>query len=656
MDHGSIPIKATIKASLALFLPLLVVVWSITAAIYFMQIHSSRGYLQEITELQNRIFREQLEQEFAKVVEDIELLIHNGATQEYINHPNAQSLRALNQYWLNLAYSRDAYNQLRLLDSSGMEKVRIDWNEGNPELFSWDKQQDKSQRAYFKKGMLLHSGAVYLSPIDLNVEYGIIERPYVPVIRFVSPLFNHDGERVGLIVINYHGKRLFELLEDGFIKHYEQGHHFLLLLNQESFYLKGVQPDEEWGFLFPNRKKHRFEVDFPKVWKEMQHKPRGQLKVDGSLLTYESLTIPPKNLGIDSPSSRRLFIVNYVAGQGRLFINSFQGKGLILISLGTTLVLAIISLLWARMRIDRSLNHKALIESESRTRLILESTVEGIYGIDAEGKITFLNQAATLILGYAAHELIGKHGCLLFEDKKEEPDNNVRCRFQTALDSGHVQYSSDDLFYNKQGKPFHVEYNIAPLFMDHKIDGAVVVFRDITDRKESERLLEMMATTDALTGAWNRKKFEDFLAAELARNRRYGASLSLGIIDIDYFKQINDTFGHHAGDLVLRSLVQVIAKELRENDLLARWGGEEFVVVSPNTDIQGMQALAEKIRNSVGAYPFEAAGHITLSIGVGEYCPDESQESLFSRVDHALYNAKEGGRDRVIIAKPFKSC
>ena len=167
--------------------------------------------------------------------------------------------------------------------------------------------------------------------------------------------------------------------------------------------------------------------------------------------------------------------------------------------------------------------------------------------------------------------------------------------------------------------------------------------------EEQNAQLERLATTDALTGLWNRRKFNEVVEAEMARARRYGHPLSLCLLDVDHFKRVNDTYGHDVGDAVLRELAVVMRAELRAVDGLARWGGEEFVVLSVDTPLPGGRDVAERVRLSTARHVFPAVGRVTVSLGVTEYSRGDTLDVLFSRVDAALYRAKESGRDRVEV-------
>ena len=159
--------------------------------------------------------------------------------------------------------------------------------------------------------------------------------------------------------------------------------------------------------------------------------------------------------------------------------------------------------------------------------------------------------------------------------------------------------------------------------------------------------LDQLARTDELTGAWNRRRFEETVETEMDRLRRYGQRLSLMILDVDHFKKINDLYGHSIGDRVLIYLSNTIRSSLRVSDSLTRWGGEEFIILCPNTTAETVSKLAERLRKKVASIKFQEVGNITLSFGVAECGAEETWEQWLHRADEALYLAKSGGRDRV---------
>jgi diguanylate cyclase (GGDEF)-like protein/hemerythrin-like metal-binding protein len=187
------------------------------------------------------------------------------------------------------------------------------------------------------------------------------------------------------------------------------------------------------------------------------------------------------------------------------------------------------------------------------------------------------------------------------------------------------------------------------LILDDSSDGEMA--RQLDQLHEQVSKLQRLSSTDVLTGAWNRSHFERTVVTELERSIRQRQPVSLILIDIDHFKRVNDNFGHQTGDSVLSELVSVVEKTIRSIDMLFRWGGEEFVVIAPSAGYRGSAAQAERIREAVAAHRFATVGSVTVSIGVAEYLKTESAETWFRRLDHALYQAKDGGRNRVWVER-----
>ncbi|MGX9366776.1 diguanylate cyclase [Desulfoplanes sp. PS50] len=162
--------------------------------------------------------------------------------------------------------------------------------------------------------------------------------------------------------------------------------------------------------------------------------------------------------------------------------------------------------------------------------------------------------------------------------------------------------------------------------------------------REKDRL----ARRDTLTGIGNRLCFDETLSAEVQRARRYQMRLSLIIFDIDHFKRVNDIHGHDVGDEVLKAVAQVVRTSVRRTDILARWGGEEFVVLVPETGLDATLTLAEKLRTAIETHHFPPVGRVTASFGATELCPDDSADALLKRADQGLLQAKEQGRNRIV--------
>ncbi len=176
---------------------------------------------------------------------------------------------------------------------------------------------------------------------------------------------------------------------------------------------------------------------------------------------------------------------------------------------------------------------------------------------------------------------------------------------------------------------------------------------DLVDRKTGElrareRQLQRLAVTDELTGLSNRRHLEDEIGREAGRLQRYGTPTSLIMLDLDHFKQVNDSLGHQAGDRLLREVALLLTERTRETDVCGRWGGEEFMVLCPATGLDQALHLAEALRLAIAGMPCSVPVTVTASFGVTELRQDDSVESLHRRVDRLLYQAKDAGRNRVV--------
>ena len=189
-------------------------------------------------------------------------------------------------------------------------------------------------------------------------------------------------------------------------------------------------------------------------------------------------------------------------------------------------------------------------------------------------------------------------------------------------------------------------YSVSDIYFETS-NKHLIVFTDITEIHNEKERYKLDSFTDKLTNLKNKNYFNIILSEMLDNvkaDNRY--KLSLIILDIDFFKKVNDTYGHQVGDYILKSLAQIVQEVLRDDDLFARWGGEEFAILC-NSDKNGAIALAQKLRTQIELFKFETIGTLTCSFGVAEFCKNDNESSLLNRADKALYNAKNSGRNRV---------
>ncbi|MES0371623.1 MAG: diguanylate cyclase [Mariprofundaceae bacterium] len=294
-----------------------------------------------------------------------------------------------------------------------------------------------------------------------------------------------------------------------------------------------------------------------------------------------------------------------------------------------------------------------LIEKNSLISSIMENSQEGIVTIDSVGTIVSVNLAMEGLFGISSSDMIGKNIMMIV------PERHRHAHLQ-----GMERYLEDGKSSEMMGRPlkmeglhadgreFPVELTITEIRWKEKVHFFGIL-RDITERIRSEEKLKHLATTDELTGTLNRRSIYMNAKQGLAQAKRHDRFLCLLMIDIDHFKQINDTYGHHAGDEALKAIVGICQSTIRDADLLGRWGGEEFVILLPDTELKPAQLLAERLRLAVEESGVILTGKktpLTISIGVAQFDRKEDFDSLIQRADKALYVAKDSGRNRVELA------
>jgi diguanylate cyclase (GGDEF)-like protein/PAS domain S-box-containing protein len=283
-------------------------------------------------------------------------------------------------------------------------------------------------------------------------------------------------------------------------------------------------------------------------------------------------------------------------------------------------------------------------EGESRLRSILETTVLPIFITSrADGMVLFANASASRLLGLGP----GRHDQPIWCHGEDRAALLARLDDEQRIDDHEAQVRTPE------GNRFWALIAAITMSLDGE-PAYLLTFNDISARKAMEDELRRLATTDPLTGIFNRRHLMDQGERELRRARRYGTDLSLLILDIDHFKAINDTHGHAVGDDALKALVRVCLAHLREIDLMCRLGGEEFVAILPETSGEAALIAAERLRAAVERLEVPLAGsdilRFTVSVGTSALRPDDaSLADVLTRADEALYEAKGAGRNRVRV-------
>ncbi|MCU7833745.1 MAG: sensor domain-containing diguanylate cyclase [gamma proteobacterium symbiont of Taylorina sp.] len=289
-------------------------------------------------------------------------------------------------------------------------------------------------------------------------------------------------------------------------------------------------------------------------------------------------------------------------------------------------------------------------KSNNKFRALTETTHDFVWETTADGIYTYCSPQSKKILGYEQDELLGKSPFDLMPEKEAK---RVKEIFISIVKQHAPIKVLENINLTKDGRKVILETSGQPFFSSTgELQGYRGIDRDITQRKKVETELKYMASHDALTELYNREVLDQRLSSDINRATRYKHPLSVFMLDIDYFKNINDTYTHQAGDTILHNFAGIISNSIRKTDYAARYGGEEFVVILPETSLGKAQELAERLRTKIAEYSFSAGQgknlNITASIGIATF-PEHAQcwEQLIHAADKAMYTAKKEGRNLV---------
>ncbi len=482
-------------------------------------------------------------------LEDGLLTLINSELPEKYQQPPAD--------WPVFSQIKGTYDQIRWIDMGGQERARVNFKNNHPILVPREELQDKSGRYYFTDTVELDRDEFFISPLDLNMEKGEIEKPDKPMLRIGMPVFDSKGEKKGIVLLNYYAKNILTELKQMMSTSSSNS----WLINKDGHWLKGPSAELEWGFMYGNQAASMPNL-YPSVWRNLLLSDYGQFDDEKGLWTFA--TIYP------------------------LIASIKQSK---------------------RTQKAFSVSDSNLTDIDFFWKLVLFQPVDNLYGTIWHKAAKYL--LATLILlsimFFGAWRLASAWGSVeknrsLLDDLNQQLESKVNERTRELV--------------------------------------------------EARKQAEVLARTDELTGLHNRRSFlyqGNGIQKQANRNKSVYAIIML---DIDFFKKINDTYGHGIGDEAIKAVGKKIEGIIRETDIAGRIGGEEFSVILPETDSEMAITLAEKLRLGFTEIAVSAANvtvKLTASLGVADSKQNPSLEDVMARADSALYKAKHQGRNRVFM-------
>lgn len=559
-------------------------------------------------------------------ISSVEMLLgaiaKNDLTVNFLKSGTTSDKQNLTTLFYAMSYANKDIMQLRYIDASGQEVIRIDRDKRSPELLIVPEHrlQNKSDRYYFKEASQLMSHQFWHSNIDLNMEQGKIEQPLRPTFR-VATILVVNNQLKGIVIANLLFENMIKVLE-----------------NSTSFYIYLADKDGEVIHNPSNRSgswsKYLVDKDtlysiFPESVKQIRNNTNYSAS---GLYSYSFGDLFRNTENLKLIFTPKPGVVEQIHEQNLLTA----------LIIATTVLIVAIPLSWLISIIPSSLQAQLsdAYEKIKKSAEIIDKYVM-IATTDKNGHITGISTCFTKNTGYTRDEVIGKrHNILKHPETKIEIYKDL---WNTVLKGQVWEGEIKDL--NKFGNELWVYSVITPEMNNNgEIDQITAISQNITDKK----IIEEMAVTDSLTGLYNRLKLKDILSGEVSRYQRYKIDFSIIFFDIDYFKNINDKYGHQIGDEVLIHLAKVLKANARDTDYISRWGGEEFFIIASGLKLDSAYIFADKLRQNIESETFPIEEAVTISSGVVQYIAGESSSEIVSRADHALYQAKNSGRNIVI--------
>jgi len=415
------------RGFLEVFLPLFAVL-AFVGFMHYYTFHTTERSAREARELLNvDLANRTLSSDITGVVGDLMFLAENIEQQGLFEESTKERERRISRVFLAFSRNKRLYDQIRFLDSSGREVVRVNYNQGSPFNVPSSELQNKAGRYYFPEAMALEKGRIYLSPLDLNVEGGHIERPFKPMMRFGTPVFDSNGQKQGIVILNFLGSRLI----DSFIRAAANIADHVELVNEQGYWLSSPRKEDEWGFMLDNPTV--FGQRHPEAWRQIREKDAGQFQTGSGLFTYA--TIKPLDIALSAAESGlttpALFqgysefwkIISRVTPRELsatlpLFIRNHMALYLAMLSL-----LALASWVLAHTR-HRHRKAESQREYEQRFRHTLENINLAAVALNRDGRITFCNDFFLRLTGWERSDLVGERWLDRFvsTDLKEEMD------------------------------------------------------------------------------------------------------------------------------------------------------------------------------------------------------------------------------------------
>lgn len=496
--HDSGTLRQLLSLFLAIYLPLAALVLAVMIVVAQLQVTRQMAIIEAQEAGQVEVAARLLSHDIESFTSDLLVLAHAPSMSSFLENGNDLNRARLAELFRNVSNEKRIYDQIRFLDSEGQERIRVNFTREGAVIVPDAYLQPKGDRYYFRDSFRLVAGDVYVSPLDLNFEHQQVQRPFKPMLRLGTPVFDQAGSKRGVVIVNVFGSKLLNDFRRAMV---EESH--AMLVNRDGYWLSHPDPAQEWGFMF--NRELTVAASYPDAWQRLQATTEGSFYTEAGLFTFATVhpLLAQHHSSTGSPlaagsSARPLQTQDYFWKVVSLVPTQELPIGiwhkyrnhLPLLSL-TLLMLAVLIGLLATALLNRRQWQQAVFDNETRLREITATLGEGVYVLDKNGLVTFLNPEAERLLGWREEELIGRNGHDTFHYHTPDgsPITPAECPVHKTIATGKVYHALHDWLIRKDGGVLPVSIVSSPILRQGEVVGSVAAFQDITPRLEAERAL-----------------------------------------------------------------------------------------------------------------------------------------------------------------------
>jgi PAS domain S-box-containing protein len=482
------------------FLLLMAPIGVVIGIIYALEVKQAKTVLEIQAANSLKGQTDQINREFQVIISDLKFLAQLNELKLYLQEENAQNLDSLASEYLIFSSQKQLYDQIRFLDQTGLEIVRVNFNAGRPSIVSGEQLQNKSNRYYFQDTFRLAKGEIFVSPFDLNVEKGNIEQPLKPMIRFGLPVFDSLAQKRGIVLLNYLGNELLTQLKN----HAANAPGQVMLLNAEGFWLMGVEDSQLWGFMYGDRTDRTFGQQFPAEWLQISQQTSGQFYTKNGLFTF--VTIYPLVAGQKSSTGDQQA---FAASEAELAASEYYWKvvsylppadintdlipirqEMILVFLGLGAIGGGISWWLTEIQNQRAKAEAKIQQQNEFLNNIINSMADSFYVINVKNYQVIVANAAAQKLGDPHNKT-----CYTLTHHRHSPclDHEHPCPLEIIRETKQPVVL-EHTHFDSHGQPTIVEVHGYPIFNEQGDLVQMIEYSlDITARKQAEEELRKLS-------------------------------------------------------------------------------------------------------------------------------------------------------------------